>query len=487
MVAREQVRNMGKMQRLLIMSILVGFYFAADGARAIACDEDPVQRVLAAGQQAMLERHYGQAVRILRRGLKDCPQDNRLRLELGRAYLSAGSDGKAIRLFREILQTEPDNRSAKLELARVLGYDFHYRRSDAIYRELLSANAADEAAAIGLASNLLHQKRSGEAREVVERALMFHANSLRLQEYEDRIEGGRLGGEEREVVVARNLVEADADYVNDSAGNHSWRAFERVDFRLRPGLTNRVLFEQQFQHSRDDPFEAVETFAEQLRWRPRESLMFSAGGGAVRYNNRDVHAIYDTSLAFQARPHLVLGAGFSRVPITPDAEASEHRLTAQGWEVFAAWAPGRWQINARGSQQHYSDENVGSRQSGEVIREVGTPRLTFEIGYRYRRSSFSEPQLEHGYFNPNSYQSHLGMAGVRSQLGKRYRGAFLVRSGLESVVAGGPFQTAWEIHARNELRLGNWTLELDYSKYHLVQDTGAFGADAGRFAFTYHF
>ena len=33
----------------------------------------------------------------------------------------------------------------------------------------------------------------------------------------------------------------------------------------------------------------------------------------------------------------------------------------------------------------------------------------------------------------------------------------------------------------------NWTLELDYSKYHLVQDTGAFGADAGRFAFTYHF
>jgi len=62
-----------------------------------------------------------------------------------------------------------------------------------------------------------------------------------------------------------------------------------------------------------------------------------------------------------------------------------------------------------------------------------------------------------------------------------------VRSGLESPSAGSDFRAAWEIHARNELLLGNWTLDLDYSKYHLVQETGAFRADAGRFAFTYHF
>ena len=49
----------------------------------------------------------------------------------------------------------------------------------------------------------------------------------------------------------------------------------------------------------DDSFEAVETFNEELRWRLRESLLFSAGGGAVRFDNADVHAIYDVSLAFQ--------------------------------------------------------------------------------------------------------------------------------------------------------------------------------------------
>jgi tetratricopeptide (TPR) repeat protein len=472
--------------RLLTAGILVAICLAADSARAFASDEDSIQRFLAAGQQAMLERHYRQAVHILRSGLKDHPQDNRLQLELGRAYLSSGADSRAIRLFREILRTEPDNRLAKLELARALGYGRQYKDSDQIYKELLSANAADEAAAIGLASNLLHQQRSAEAQDVVEKALQFHANSLRLQEYKDRTESGQLGGEERELVVSRNLFEMDVYFVRDTAGNHSWLSSQRVDFGIKPGLTNRLLFNQQFQHSPDDPFEAVETFTEGLRWRPRESLLFSAGGGAVRFNNGDVHAIYETSLAFQPKQSLVLGAGFSRVPITPDAEATEHRLTAQGWEAFASWTPARWQISTHESRQHYSDGNIGNRQSAEVSRWWGAPRLTFEIGYRYQHYSFAQ-ELANGYFSPNNYQSQLAMAGVWFHLGKRYRGSFIGRGGAESVAAGSPFSPAWEIHVRNEVLLGHWTLELDYSKYHMVQDTGAFGADAGRFAFTYHF
>ena len=486
MVASTSLENMGRVQQLLIGAALVTISFAAGGKLALASDEAPIQQILAAGQQAILDRHYRQAIQILRKGLEGYPENNPLRLELGRAYLLSGADDQAIRLFRKILQTESDNRLAKLELARALGYSRQYDRSNELYQELLAKNGEDEAAAIGLASNLLHQEQSRNAETVIEVALKFHPNSLRLQEYKDRIESGNLGGEEREVRLKRNLVEAAADYVNDSAGNHSWRSSQRLDLSIRPGLANRVVIEQQFQHSPDDSFEAVETFNEELRWKPFERLLLSAGGGAVRFNNHDVHAIYEASLALQVRRHLVVGGTFSRVPVTPDAEATEHRITAQGSEAFGSWTPSRWQFNARWSRQHYSDENIGSRQSAEVIREWGAPRLTFELGYRYRRSSFDQ-ELEHGYFSPNSYQSHLAVAGVHSQLGKRYRGAFLVRGGLESAAMDSPFRTAWEIHARNEFLLGNWTLELDYSKYHLVQDTGAFNADAGRFAFAYHF
>jgi hypothetical protein len=199
-----------------------------------------------------------------------------------------------------------------------------------------------------------------------------------------------------------------------------------------------------------------------------------------------VRAIYETSVAVQPAQHLVLGAGFSRVPIIPDAQATALKLTAQGGEAFGSLTPSRWQINTRWSRQYYSDHNIGTREGAEVIREWGAPRLTFEMGYRYRRYSFDQ-QLAHGYFSPDSYQSHLGLAGVVFHPGRRYRGEFLVRSGLEAPSGHSDFGTAWEIHSRNEVLLGNWTLELDYSKYHLVQNSGAFRADAGRFAFTYHF
>src|ERR1019366_9110006 len=138
MVARERIRTLERLQRLLITAILVVICFGADG-RAFASDENSVQRALAAGQQAMLERHYGEAVRVLRDGLKDNPKDNRLRLELGRAYLFSGADSRAIRLFREILRTEPDHRLGKMEVARALGYGRHYAGSNEIYKQLLSS------------------------------------------------------------------------------------------------------------------------------------------------------------------------------------------------------------------------------------------------------------------------------------------------------------------------------------------------------------
>jgi hypothetical protein len=478
---------MERLKGFLTAVILAATCVLATGTRAFASDQESIQQVLAAGQQAMLERHYVQAVHVLRNGLKDYPADNQLRLELGRAYLSTGADSRAIRLFREVLGAEPNNRLAKLELARTLGFRGEYQASNNLYRELLSANAADEAAAIGLASNLLHERRKADAGTVVAEALALHSDSLRLQEFKDRIDNGNLGGEERERRKAPNLVDIETDYFNDSAGNHSWRSEQRLDLEFRPGLSSRGIFEQHFQHSRDDSFEAVGTFTGQLRWKPRDWLSASAGGGAVRFNNHDdVHAIYETSLALQPVRSLLLGGGFSRVPIIPNAEASEHRLTAQGWRAFGGWTGAHWRISARGSRDHYSDKNIASRQTAEAIREWRIRGLNFQMGYRYRHYGFNL-DLAHGYFSPDSYQSHLAVAGVRFHPTRRYRGEILARGGAESMASRAPFSQAWEINVRNELSLGDWALQLDYSRYHLLQDTGAFRAEAGRFAVAYHF
>ncbi len=471
--------------RKLTVALFV-LFCCLQGKRLLASDQSSVEYFLAEGRQAILQRHYRKAIHVLHEGLKKHRNDDRLELELGRAYLAGGSNRKGRKLFREILLAEPSNRLAKLELARCLGYDSEYEQSNQIYEDLLRASEADEAAAIGLASNLLHEHRSRDALIVVNRALAFHSDSLRLQEYKDRVESGSFVGEERERTEPRNLVEVGADYINDSAGNHSWSSIQRGDFGIRSNLSNRFLFEQRFQHSRDDSFEAVEIFSEQTRWKPLPSLLLSAGGGAVRFNNHDVHAIYDVALAFQLREHLVVGATFARVPIIPDAEATEHRLTAQGWESFANWTPRRWQFDAVWSRQHYSDSNIASRQSAGMIREWDVHRVTLETGYRYRRYSF-EKDLEHGYFSPNSYQSHLAVLGVRARVRNRYRGALQYRTGMESASLDSPFRLAWEIYCRNEAVIANWTVGIDYTKYHVAQETGAFNADAGRITLTYRF
>ena len=449
-------------------------------------EEDSTLKILAAGRQAMLERHLTDAVRILRQGLNDHSTDNRIRFELGRAYLATGEDGPAIRLFREILREQPADRATKLELARALGFRGEYRASSDIYLDLLGLDTADESAAIGLASNFLHQKRASEASAVVTQALLMHPDSVLLQEYKDRLERGKLGGEERAVTSAPNLVEAYADYFHDSNGNHAWRSGQRMGLYLRPGLTSSFNFEEDLQYRTAHTFEAFETSTGEFHWRAREWMAISGGAGAVRFNDRDVQATYQSAAAFQLPGGVIAGGGFSRSPNLPNAESTEHKIIAQGWETFARWNKGPWHVSVTGSRQHYSDQNLGTRETAEGLRDWRVHRVRLELGYRYRRYAYDNDPGD-GYFAPASYQSHLAQGNVHFRLTRYYRGEVQVRGGFESSKDDGSFNPAWEINVRNELILKNWTMQLNYEKCRLVQDTGAYRAETGQFEITYHF
>lgn len=445
-----------------------------------------MERALARAQSAVLERHYSEAIKILRAALRQHPGEVALQLEFGRAYLATGKDGRAQRLFMEILKKEPDNRAAQLELARTLAYQRRYEQSNEFFRQLLVVNPADEAAAIGLTSNLMHEGRPAEAAAVADAALRYHSNSLRLLEYKDRVARGLLGGEERALPIAGNVSSTQTDYINDSSGNHAWIGSERLELRIMRGFTSDLHLEQQFLHSRDDSREVVETFSERVRWKPLEHLAVSAGGGAIRFDKGDVRAIYETTLTGQLASHFLVGAVFSRIPIVPDAEAAEHQLTAQGWEAFSLWTPAHWQINLRATRRHYTDGNVGEQEWVEALHQWTSAKVDYVGGYRFRHYGFSQ-DVAHGYFSPDNYQSHQAAFGGVFHPGRRYRGELMARVGAESIASGADFQAAWEISARNQLVLGHWELSLDYSRYHMAQATGAFRADAARLEFAYHF
>jgi hypothetical protein len=230
----------------------------------------------------------------------------------------------------------------------------------------------------------------------------------------------------------------------------------------------------------------VETFSERLRWRPLERLSVSAGGGAIRFDAGDVHPIYESTLAGQVASNFLLGAGFSRIPIVPDAEAAEHKLTAQGWEVFSLWTPNHWQINVRASRRHYSDGNVAEQQWAEALHQWSTAKIDYIVGSRFRHYAFSQ-DVAHGYFSPDNYQTYQSTLGVVFHPGRRYRGELTAQLGAESIASGAAFQPAWEISARNQLMFRHWMFSLNYSWYHMVQVTGAYKADAAWCELAYHF
>jgi hypothetical protein len=107
-------------------------------------------------------------------------------------------------------------------------------------------------------------------------------------------------------------------------------------------------------------------------------------------------------------------------------------------------------------------------------------------GYAFRHIHFTK-DLNHGYFSPNQYRSHLGAAGFRMRLGKHYRGEYLGYGGAEILEDFAGYSPAGEMLLKNDFLFGPWDLSADYSYYHLIQATGAFRANAVSVTLGYKF
>lgn len=125
------------------------------------------------------------------------------------------------------------------------------------------------------------------------------------------------------------------------------------------------------------------------------------------------------------------------------------------------------------------------RNSSRATQRTSGSRLAIAAGYQFRRLNFSS-SVAHGYFDPNTYQSHLGVTGIRLRFNKTFYGEYLARVGGESI-SSGPYRTAWEANLQNHATLGNWDIGVNYTYFHIAQSTGAFRAHVPRVTVTYRF
>lgn len=465
--------------------LLVGSFLFAEVGLARGQENTPVQQSVAAAQTALRHGHYSRAIEMLEDALKHFPADSQLRLELGRAFVYGRQDARATEIFRAILRDDPSNREAKLELARVLSFDGKYEPANRLFRELLAANPNDEAAAIGLVRDLLLQRKTDEALREVEHALVIHPNSLRLQQYRDDLQKKQLPLPASREENALNRLQGDSSYFSDTDGNRAWRAGQRFDLQIGRNLTNSFRLDEKSLWISQGPKANIFTVNDEGRVRVRRWVFIGAGGGLVRFSDNANRALYRGELILHPRRSVWLQGGFSRIPITPTFQSAQFDLLAEGWWGRLDWQPRSWRVSADFAKQHYSDSNRTQRQDAELLHWIGGTHFAAALGYRYAHSSFTQTLLN-GYFSPNSYHSHLGLAGLRFRIGKIYRGEYTAACGAETIDQN-PYRVAWEATAKNRFAAGNLEMGADYTYFHLAQNTGAFGAQLGRVSLTYRF
>lgn len=441
-------------------------------------------QIVAQSQQALTDHNPKEALRLVLDGLIAFPDNDELELQLARVFVYEKHDAEAIAKINAILGRNPSNRDARLALAQVYGYREEYKKSDPIYRELLQHNPDDEAAALGLIHNLLLGGKREEARLQLQAALQRHPTSLLLLEYNDYVSASARSTKE---VRTSNYgrVQSGESFFSDSSGNRALYSSQALSYQIARNVSTWTRMDETALWKTAVPYRTVVSGWEELRWRFNRYFAARASGGAVRFADATSDALYSGDIEIYPYKGLALSGGYSRFPILPTFDAASLDLLSSGWHEHVDYNTKNFSLNATGLLTHYNDGNRSEREFGEAMRWFPVGRISLGGGYAFRHIHFQQ-ELDHGYFSPSQYWSHLGAGGVRLNIGKFYRAEYLGYLGGERINAGG-FTTAGELLVRNEFFYRRFNFEANFSHFQLVQSTAAFRSEVLSGAIGYRF
>jgi tetratricopeptide (TPR) repeat protein len=450
--------------------------------------QGPDQEVLSivAQSQAALHQHDEQtALKLVQEGLARFPEDESLRVQLARIYVEQKHDRQAIGLLNSLLLANPSSRNAKLTLAQVFGYRENYRESDRLYRELLAANPGDEAAALGLVHNLVLEGKKDEARLQLQQAIAQHPTSLELQQYVDYLAEAP-GRETRPGKVHR--LQNTESFFSDTSGNRSLYSTQGVTYQFSTHLTSRVPRAETSLWKTGATTETMLSGVAEGRYKLNQYVTLRSSVGAVRFADTSSRVLYGGDLELSPRKDLLLSGGYSRYPVAPTFDSTAFNLLAEAWHSRADYRTRNLSLSGSFLIGHYSDGNHGEREWAEGLRWFPWHDNQFALGggYAFRHIHFTK-DLNHGYFSPNQYRSHLAAAGFRMRFGKHYRGEYLGYGGGELLEDFAGYSPAGEVLLKNDFFFSRWDLAADYSYFHLIQATGAFRANAVTITLGYKF
>jgi len=467
-----------------LLALASAHLFAQQTPAAQQTQEQEIEKIVAQSQQALSDHNEQKALSLIQEGIIRFPNREELQIQLARIYVEQKHDRQAIGLLNSILLANSASRNAKLELAQIFGYRENFKESDRLYRELLMADPDDEAASLGLVHNLTLEGKRAEARAQLQQAFARHPTSLQLQQYSDYLSSGPV--ESQPVKVHR--IQNTESFFADTSGNRSVYSGQGMVYQFTRNFTSRMRLDETSLWKTGAFTKTLLSGTGETRLRLGKYVAVRTSVGAVRFADTSSRLLYGGDLELFPLKGLTLSGGFARYPISPTFDSTAFDLLAEGWHSHLDYHGHNFSVAGSFSLTHYSDTNRGEREWGEALRWFPWHDNQFALGggYAFRHIHFTK-DLNHGYFSPNQYRSHLGAAGFRMRLGKHYRGEYLGYGGAEILEDFAGYSPAGEALLKNDFMFGPWDLSADYSYYHLIQATGAFRANAVSVTLGYKF
>jgi tetratricopeptide (TPR) repeat protein len=468
-----------------LLSGSVCFVHAQQQLSATPNPPSEVAQIVTQSQQALDQHDEKKATSLVDDGLARFPNNEDLQVQRARIHVYQKHDKQAISLLHAVLLANPNSRNARLLLAQIYGYHDNFAQSDRIYQELLAANPKDEAAELGLVHNLILEGKRAEARQQAKQALEKNPNSLELQQYSDYLAEST---KSETAPQYTRRVQGTGTFFSDTSGNKSVDSSQGFVYQFNKNFSSRVRLEESSLWKTGSNKASMISGTDEARYRVNKYVAVRAGVGAVRFADTSSRTLYSGDLELYPLRNLYLSGGYGRAPVAPTFDAAQFDLLAHGWHARMDYRMKGFTLAASMVFSHYSDGNHAEREWAEAMKWFGfmDDKLSLGGGYSFRHLHFNK-DLNHGYFSPGEYRSHLGAAGVRLRVGKWYRGEYMGYGGGELLKDFGNYSPAGEFLMRNDFIFGQFSLTADYSHYHLIQTTGAFRADAVSASFGYKF
>lgn len=365
-------------------------------ARAIA--EAPGQRRELLQEYADQLNYSGrsaQAVSLYREALQaPRSRDERLRLlkGLGLALLWTDQPSRARPVFEELLREQPRDGDTARNLGRALSWSGRQREAVAHLQAMAQADPADEEARVILAQALAWMGRPDRARSALAGATGTEAR--KLEQALDR---------ER---APRSVADLQQSRQSDHLEIRSARAGHAISFAQGRGTAGARV--DRIRYQREDGSDAADVTRPMVhgRYRFSDAVELNAEAGQERIRSRGGAAhdptVYSSWLTWWPNDLWRFDASTSRGTFD-NLQSLRLGITARQHGLSADFTPSeRERYTLRLARAAYSDGNARRDVQVEAEYRWRTHPDAW-LGVRHARFDFDR-QLDHGYFNPLSFE-----------------------------------------------------------------------------------